>query len=60
MKHSLLNVSIEFLDLFRDQKDDNKKDDKKKDLTVNKTTEIFEYFFRIFNFVPIKIHIYIF
>ncbi len=41
------NISTEFLDLFRDLKDDNKKDEKKKDLTVNKTTEIFEYFLKL-------------
>jgi hypothetical protein len=41
------NISPEFLDLFRDLKDDNKKDEKKKDLTVNKTTEIFEYFLKL-------------
>ena len=41
------NISTEFLDLFRDLKDDNKKDEKKKNLTVNKTTEIFEYFLKL-------------
>jgi hypothetical protein len=41
------NISTEFLDLFRDLKDDNKKDEKKKDLTVNKATEIFEYFLKL-------------